>query len=143
MNKRFTRTALTVILALVAFAGGYTAGHRTTFAWTMGMLSTETQGNLHHRIETLARLRTGDTDGAIALLEQAVDSAAGSLGQGKPYPELDPDIRFALQLARAYRDVYPAANADPELAAFLATVPPPDVRYCSPALQSLLQKPPK
>lgn len=140
MNKRFTRTALIVALALVAFAGGYAAGHRTTLAWTMGMLSAETRGNLQDRIETLARLRTGDTDGAIALLDEAVDTATMTLPQGKPWPELAPDARSALQLAKAYRTVYPPADSQAELVALLATVPMPDLEYCSPALQELLRQ---
>jgi hypothetical protein len=141
MNRRFTRTALIVALGLGGFVAGYTAGHRTTFGWTMGMLSAETQGNLVQRIETLARLRTGDTGGAIALLEEAVDTATMTLPQGGTWLKLDPDVRSALQLSKVYRTVYPLDESQTELAALLATVPMPDLQYCSPALQTLLRQP--
>jgi hypothetical protein len=138
---QMNRTALIVALGLGGFVAGYAAGHRTTFGWTLGMLSAETQGNLVQGIETLARLRTGDTDGAIALLEDAVDTATMNLPQGTPWSQLEANVRSALQLSKAYRTVYPPADSQTELAALLTTVPMPDLQYCSPALQTLLRQP--
>jgi hypothetical protein len=140
MKRTWIRTALVVAFAVATFAAGYAAGHRMTFGWTMGMLSAEARGSLLQRVEALARLRTGDTPGAIALLEDAVDTATMNLSQGRPWLELDPEVRSALQLAKAYRSAYPPADSQSELVALLATVPMPDLRYCSPALQALLRQ---
>jgi hypothetical protein len=128
-----------VALAIVvAFAGGYAAGHRRTLAWTVGWVTAESSFNLSHRVDTLARLRNGDTAGAIDALEHAVDTAAMNLSGGKPWPELEPDVRSALQLVKAYRSRHPPSKPAPELSALLESIPMPDVRYCSPALQELL-----
>jgi hypothetical protein len=138
MRSPIARLAGIVILAAVAFGAGYIAGHRTTFAQGIQMLATETQGNLAQRLETLARIRTSDVNGAIAGLEEAVDTAALTLPQGRPWAELDPGMQFVLQIAKAYRTRYPASPVSHELNALFDPIPMPDVRYCSPAMQQLL-----
>lgn len=139
MTSNTVRTGLIAALVLVAFVGGLAVGNRTTWNTTNRMLRAETQFNLGHRVETLARFRTGDATGAIVLLEQAVDSATESLPQGKPWSELEPDLRSTMQLAKAYRQHYPPPQPSQALTELLRTIPMPDVRYCSAALQELLR----
>jgi hypothetical protein len=138
------RTKLTqgiVVFALVAaaFGGGYTLGHRKMFRWGIEYLTAETRGNLSQRVETLARLRTGDEAGAIDLLERAVDAAAETLPQGLPFSELSAATQAALSVAKVYRAAYPPKEPSEDLAAVLAMTPLPDVEYCSPALRKLLE----
>jgi hypothetical protein len=133
------RTALILALVLGAFLGGVAVGNRSTSDAAISMLTAETRGNLSQRVETLARLRTGDADGAIDLLEQAVDTATETLPQGKPWTELEPELRLTLQMAKAYRQRYPPQQPSPTLAALLGTIPMPDVHYCSAAMQKLLR----
>lgn len=127
-----------VVAVLVAFVAGYALGHRTTFAGLTPMLAAETELNLAQRIDTLARVRTGDIDGAVAALEGAVDAAALTLPQGQPWSSLEPRAQRSLQLAKAYRTKYPPAPPDAALSALLDTIPMPDVKYCSPAVQRML-----
>lgn len=139
MRSKLIRGTVLVLLAAAAFGAGYTVGHRGAFQWMIESLSSETRGNLSQRVETLARLRTGDQDGAIALLELAVDRAAETLPQGQPYSKLPPATQAALRDAKLYREAYPAQDPSPDLAAVLAMVPLPDVEYCSPALRRLVE----
>jgi hypothetical protein len=139
VGSRMKGLAAAAGIAACGFAAGFVAGHRTTFAGGMRLLAAETQGNLGLRVETLAKLRTGDAAGAIAGLEQAVDTATMSLPQRRPWSDLDPDTRSTLQLVKAYRHVHPPAAPDPELTALLDSIPMPHVNYCSPALRQLLE----
>lgn len=61
-----------------------------------------------------------------------------SLAQGRPWSELDPNVQFSLQVAKAYRTKYPPSQQNARLDALLETIPMPDVKYCSPAMQRLL-----
>lgn len=140
MRFKIVRAAIVIGGALLVFLAGYATGQRTTFNTLMPILVAETQGNLAQRIETLARLRTGDSDGAVAALEEAVDSATLTLSQGKPWAELDSRTGSALQLAKAYRAKYPASQYNPTLDALLYTIPMPDVKHCSPAMRRLLSE---
>jgi hypothetical protein len=139
VTSNIVRNGVTLLLVLTAFVGGLAVGNRTMWAAAIQMLTAETQGNLTHRVETLARLRTRDADGAIALLEQAVVSATESLPQGKPWSDLEPDLRLTLQMAKAYLERHPPQQMTPALAALLGTIPMPDVQYCSAAMQELLR----
>jgi hypothetical protein len=136
-----SRSVLTVVVlagVLCAFVGGYAVGQRATFAQLMPLLALETQFNLAQRVETLARYRTGDAAGAIAGLEEVVDTATLNLTQGKPWSDLEPDVQFSLQLAKAYRERFPPQEPNAALSALLATIPMPELEYCSPAMRELL-----
>jgi hypothetical protein len=139
VRTKLLQGAAILILVTTAFGAGYTVGHRTTFRWMMEFLGAETRGNLSQRVETLARLRTGDERGAIVLLERAVDRAAETLAQGQPFSELPAATQRALRLAKAYRDVYPPMEPSADLTAVLEMTPLPDVEYCSPALRKLVE----
>ena len=142
MSSKTVCTGIALGGVLSAFAGGYAVGHRTTFAQVMPVLVAETQFNLAQRVDTLARYRTGDARGAIAGLEQAVDTATLNLTRGKPWSDLEPGVQFSLQVAKAYRKRFPPPEPNPALSALLDTIPMPDVKYCSPAMQELLSSTP-
>ena len=139
VRTKLIPAAVVLILVAVAFGGGYALGHRRMFRWMSDALSVETRGNLTQRVETLARLRTGDESGAIALLEQSVDRAAETLPQGSAFSELAPATQIALQLAKLYREAYPPKEPSQDLVAVLTMTPLPDAEYCSPALRKLLE----
>jgi hypothetical protein len=139
MASRALRAALIAALALFAFGAGLATGSRTGWNRTQRLLTVEVHGNLSHRVETLARLRTGDAAGAIALLEQAVDGAIETLPQGQRWSALEPELRLTLQMAKAYQQRYPQDQPRHTLTALLETIPMPDVKYCSPAMQDLLR----
>ena len=135
MSRTMMRGALLALIAVAAFVGGVSIGQRRSMDMLLSMMASETTGNLAHRVETLARIRTGYYAGAIAWLEQAVDTATTTLPMGKPWNGLDRSAQSALQLAKAYRSVYPPAATETALVQLLETVPMPAVEYCSPALQ--------
>ena len=139
MSAKSLRAVITLVIVAAAFLSGYAVGNRRTVAWTSGWVTAEAQFNLSQRVDTLARFRIGDTGGAIDALEQAVDTATLNLSQKKLWPQLEPGVRQTLQLAKAYRSKYPPTKAAPELTALLESIPMPDIRYCSPALQALLR----
>ena len=134
------RLANAIVAAVVLVTAGFVAGQRTALSQTLSMIAAETTGNLGRNVETLARLRTGDSTGAITLLEQALDSAAITIPQGKAWADLDPPTQFAMQLAKAYRHSYPPSESPPGLAAWLDTIPMPSVESCSPAIQALIRR---
>ena len=138
MSENLVRGVVMMILLVAAFVGGLSVGQRRSMDTLLAMMASETTGNLAFRVETLARIRTGDHAVSIAALEQAVDVATTSLPMGKPWTELDAGARSALQVAKAYRSVYPPAATETALIQLLATVPMPAVEYCTPALRKLL-----
>jgi hypothetical protein len=138
MSRTMMRGALLALIAVAAFVGGVSIGQRRSMDMLRSMMASETTGNLAQRVETLARIRTGDHSGAIAWLEQAVDSATTTLPMGKPWNGLDRSTQSAMQLAKAYRSVYPPAATDTALVQLLETVPMPAIEYCSPALRKVL-----
>lgn len=134
------RRAIVAVLIIVAFVSGSVLGHRLTFRWMMESLVTQTRGNLAQRVETLARLRTGDLEGGITYLEESVDRAIVALQRGRPTSELSEGVRFSLMTAKVYREVYPPEDAASPVVEILSTFPLPDVQHCSPALQKLLDQ---
>lgn len=132
------RRAIMGIVILIVFASGAVLGHRLTLGRMMEHLTHETRGNLANRVETLARLRTGDLDGGIELLEKSIDIAIETLPQGRPVSELSEAVRFSLMTAKVYREVYPPDDPASPVVDVLSELPLPDVKYCSPALQKLL-----
>ena len=138
MSPKTKRVLLLAVIG-IAFVSGYALGTQRMFRWMMDALSNETQGNLAQRVETLARLRTGDREGAIAQLEQSVDTAVMTLPQEKRWTELSESVQRALMVAKAYRSAFPAVNPHPDLVAKLSEVPLPERQYCSPALLKVME----
>jgi len=106
--------------------------------WMTEALGAETQGNLALRVDTLARLRTGDPEGAIAQLESSVDAALVSLPQQQAWSKLPLGTQNAMMLAKAYRTAFPPEDPSSKLASTLLGVPLPPKQLCSPALQEVL-----
>jgi len=133
-------TGLVVLgLTVVSFLVGLAVGHHGTFDWVMGYLQNEVEGNLTQRVETLARLRTGDEAGAISFLEDSIDRATVNLATNRPWTEMSPQTQNALAWAKLYREAFPAA-ADAEVTRVLEKIPMPDVRDLSPAVRQLLEE---
>lgn len=62
----------------------------------------------------LQRLRAGETNAAIAVLEQRIDGAVGVLGEGLrliPTSERDPQQLQAIRIYRHYRRQFPLTNS--------------------------------
>ncbi len=135
------RSAALLLLALATFGAGYAFGHRAALGEAMPLLAAETQYNLAQRIESLAKLRSGDVSGAVADLEGITDAAASNLLQWRAWSDLEPGAQRSIQLTKAYRSRFPSSNND-ELVALLAPVPNLEARFCSPALRALLEQTP-
>lgn len=139
MSVAVVRTTLVTLVVVAAFAGGFHVGQRRSLDVALTMMAADTTGNLAQRVETLARIKTGDHAGAIALLEHGLDAATTTLPMGKPWSGLDRSTQSALQLAKAYRSVFPPAASETALVELLETIPPPEVQYCSPALRQVIE----
>ncbi len=128
------------IAIILTGAAGYLAGRSQGYAHGIEHLKRQTAGNLGAHVEVLARLRTGDAEGAAALLDRSVDTAVATLPQGKTFSQKTDSIQRVLMAARTYRDAYP--TDDPAAAAVLKDVTqlPPDHEYCSPALGAVVKK---
>ncbi|MGH7213384.1 MAG: hypothetical protein ACREIT_01185 [Tepidisphaeraceae bacterium] len=129
-----------VTALLVVGAVAYFAGRSQNSVQGIDQLKRETAGNLGMHVEMLARIRTGDVDGAVSLLEGSVDTAVGTLPQGKSFSQQTDTVQNVLMASRAYRDSFPTTNA--AAAKVLKDVPPlpADHVYCSKALGAVVKK---
>ena len=120
--------------AVVGFAVGYFAGDSRAYRSGIDRLRFETAGNVSYRVEALSRLRTGDVDRTVTLIEQNMDQGISSLSMRQKYSELPEVCKQALMVAKLYRTAFPSGS--PAVAESLAQVPliTPDHEYCSPAL---------
>ena len=133
------RIASIGVLVLVAGLGGYALGHRAALRQALPMLAADTQFNVAQRIESLAKLRLGDTAGAVADLEAVVDAGVVNTLQWRAWSDLEPPVQRSIQLAKAYHSKYPS-SADASLNGLLQSVPVLDAQSCSPALRTLLEQ---
>jgi hypothetical protein len=123
---------------MLASAGaGYLAGESQGVGWGVDRLQLETQGNLSSRIETLSRLRTGDSDGAIEILEKSADAATLTLPMGRTFEELPDGSKRVLMMTKLYRSAFPSES--PVVRDVLGPVPPlpPDHEFCSDAMRQV------
>jgi len=102
------------------------------------LLAADTQFNVAQRIESLAKLRLGDTAGAIADLESVVDAGVVNTLRWRAWSDLEPDAQRSIQLAKAYRSKFPSSS-DAALNGLLRPVPVIQAQSCSPALRTLLE----
>ncbi len=125
---------------IILGAGVYLAGRAQSYTQGIDQLKRETAGNLAMHVETLARLRTGDVDGAASLLERSVDAAVTTLPQGKSFSRQTDTVQNVLMASRTYRDALPTNNVAAN--AVLKDVPPLplDHRYRSGALGAIVKK---
>ena len=135
-----TRIASIGVLALVTCLGGYALGHRAALRQTLPMLAADTQFNVAQRIESLAKLRLGDTPGAVADLEAVVDAGVVNTLRWRAWADLEPAVQRSMQLAKAYRSQFPASS-NAALVDLRAPVPVIQAQFCSPALRTLLEQP--
>lgn len=140
MKKRlFWVVPLCIILLLCAFGVGYFAGDNRAYSSGIERLRFETAGNVAYRVEALSRLRTGDVDGAITLIEDGMDQGIRTIPMQQEYSELPGASQRALMIAKLYRTAFPSQS--PDIAESLAEVPliSPDHEYCSPALAAIAE----
>jgi len=134
--KTFGTLAGVVAVILVAYISGRLSGN----ARMTEQMKRETSGSLGLHVETLARLRTGDIEGAEKLLEQSVDVAVVTLPQGLPFVQEPTLTQNVLMAAKTYRVAY--ATQDASANAVLKDVQPLpiDHKYCSPALGEVAKR---
>ena len=140
LNRPLVRLSVAALIAIAAFGSGYAIGGVRGASWWMERLRLEVAGNLSYRVETLARLRTGDESGGVQLLEMSLDQAMLTLPQGENWEDFPLPVQQSMMLGKAYRAAYPASEDVPELSHILEQVPLPEAEYCSPALQRILGK---
>ena len=133
------RIASIGVLAFVAALGGYALGHRAALRQTLPMLAADTQFNVAQRIESLAKLRLGDTAGAVADLEAVVDVGVVNTLRWRAWSELEPPVQRSIQLAKAYHSKFPSSS-NAVLDELLKPVPVLEAQSCSPALRLLLEQ---
>jgi hypothetical protein len=103
-----------IALATVAAGAiGYFAGRSQTYAQGIDQLKRETAGNLSTHVERLARIRTGDADGAASMLERSVDAAVATLPQGKLFSQETDSVQRVLMATRAYRNAFRRMTQSP------------------------------
>lgn len=133
------RIASIGVLAVIGALGGYALGHRAALQQTLPMLAADTQFNVAQRIESLAKLRLGDTAGAVADLEAVVDVGVVNTLRWRAWSELEPLVQRSIQLAKAYHSKFPSSS-NAELDGLLKPVPVLEAQSCSPALRLLLEQ---
>lgn len=85
--------------------------------------------------EALARLRLGDTAGAIAYLENRADRALHGVPNWRTFNDMSPAGRFALSQAKIYRRAFPTTDAAVNW--YLRDVPPLPPAQMSASLKQL------
>ena len=93
-------------------------------------------------MEALARLRGGDVDGGISVLERAVDSVSVALLREHEWAELSEGLQGVLMATKTYRTAYPPESGYGAVSDLLGRVPmlPENHDYCSPAMQEVLRR---
>jgi hypothetical protein len=144
MSKTFLFILAGIILLPIVGGVGYIAGHRQGFRLINNHLRTEVEGNLLLTLEEVARIRTGDQEGAIELMEQRLDSGVLSLSQGKPWDETPESVKKKLILLKAYRTKFPPKESAPHLDKALKMIPELvlPAKWCSEALNKLFVEEP-
>lgn len=132
--KKPVVVVVATFVVLIAFGGGYFVGDRNAYGRGLDRLRHEVAGNIGLRVESLSRLRIGDTHGGIAWAEQNLDRAISTVTMGQRYDDLPGGTQRALVLAKVYRMAFP--SNDESVAVVLADVPlvSSDHEYCSPAI---------
>lgn len=85
--------------------------------------------------EALARLRVGDTQGAITYLERRADQALHGVPNWRTFDDVPSDGQFALAQAKVYRSAYP--TKDTAVNWYLRDVPPLPMNQRSASLKKL------
>jgi hypothetical protein len=115
MKKNLLLLILFIVAVCVALAAGYAQGHRSARVWGLERLRFEVAGNTSLRVNALCLLRAGDVAGAITAIEQPLDQAVRTMAVQKTWEQLSPESQRALQMCKAYRDLWPSGEADIEM----------------------------
>ena len=136
-------TVLAALLGIVlGFVGGAFFGVHRLWAVLQPSLESEAVADVNFAIEDLVWHRTGNHDRALAFMESRLDGAILALPRGRDVTALPADARRALNVARFYRNRFPAPESSALVAAALAEIPdePLDPSSCSPAVKFLLSE---
>lgn len=140
--KRTVRLLLLSVTVVVIFVAGYAVGSLRVLRWMGGVQRAEVSGSLAMHVEALSRIRIGDTESAVRLLESQVDNAVGTLVVRQPWPLRSERDSLSLRTAKLYRDAYPDERAEHGVLEAYESISaePVDLSFCSLALQELVRQ---
>lgn len=99
----------------------------------------ESAGMLTWQVVALTRYRTGDVEGGVGMIEQAVDDAIVSLPRG--LTSLPVEVETPLRYAKLYRSVVPPRDEeDEEVLQVLSLVDMPDPSKCQSDVQEAFER---
>jgi hypothetical protein len=128
MKRRLISVA---VLALTAFVSAG-IGNRLAWRQCQRILVTQVSGALAIHLEALSSLRIGDPETAVHVLERTIDNEILTL------PRDEPIANNSLRAAKLYRSVFPPDDDIAErIEQSLESVPMPEARACSEALQAI------
>jgi hypothetical protein len=125
------RLAEVVVPPLATLTLGLFVGFALGQRWGLQMCEPEVFGNLGIRLEIASRIRVGEPDVALRLIDDAIDRAL--LVAAGQYADLQPESRSNIRRAKLYRTVAPPAGLHAaEVQAFLDRIPMPQkaVAFC-------------
>lgn len=131
--------AVVVVAALAGLFTGAALGRRAAFQWVVMFERGHTENDLRTTVETLAHLRTGNSEMAIQGLEETLDAKISTLPRSMPWSELPGMLRHTYMIGKAYRVAYPPEASNPELERAIAAIPLPERRNLTPALIKALE----
>lgn len=126
---------LIVVAGLLLLAGAFVVGYHVGHNQFMDALSRQVSGAAAVQLEALARIRTGDVEGGIELLERSLERAVVTI-----HPERlrrGERVPTTIGAAKHYWTAFPD-EISPELEAVLAQIEAPPLEYCSPALNEVV-----
>jgi hypothetical protein len=96
---------------VIGAIGGFAYGQRQGFDLAHGFLEREVFQGLSMRVETASRIRVGDLEGALELLDLAIDTTvlnSGLVSGGA----IVPTRHIPLAQAKRYRSIVPSSGRD-------------------------------
>jgi len=122
--------------AAIAAVSGFSLGQSQGIGHGMSALETEVTGSLAVHVEAASYVRAGNTERALSLLDQRIDTAVISLVDRREFDASG----TALQQAKAYRvAVAPDGELPPTLRQRLDAIPTPEGAALSPGLRTLVE----
>lgn len=142
LSRRWFQFRLTTLLLLTAAVGvtvGWISRDLRNSRAKQDALLTNYADRATICTEALARLRVGDTAGAIAYLEEHADRALHGVPNWRRYQDVPETGQVALSQAKVYRSAYP--TKDQAVNWYLRDVPPLSTDQMSDSLKKLAVPP--
>ena len=112
------KTGVLAVVGVVAACGGYAVGYASADGRVAAARDAARVENYTDRarlaLEAAARLRAGDTAGAIAFLEEGTLHALRGVPMGRAYAELPAKSQALLVSAKVYEGAVPGADFEVE-----------------------------